>query len=217
MTISRRASFAAGAIAALVLGSGTAVAATGGKLILGRANSATSTTTITNSNGTPLALNAKSGTAPLKVNSKKAVANLNADLLDGRSASAFASVNGQTGTIEATGQGVDKDGNGFPEVIVANAACPAGTVRTGGGGADLTKTGLMFVSIADQGSSWTVAVATDNATAEDPTQVTASAVCYNPVGAVAGNTTARATSSGSTMSRVSPQLRAKIVDYAAKR
>ena len=213
--VTRRASFAAGAVAALVLGSGTAVAATGGKFILGQANSAGSTTGLTNKSGTALALTSKAGTAPLKVSGTTKVANLNADQVDGKSSTAFASVNGRTGTIEVQGQPIDQDKNGFPEVIVANAACPAGTQRTGGGGADGTKTGMTIVSIADTGGSWTFAVATDNATAEDPTSVTGSVVCYNPRGAVSGSTTRMAQTSS--WDRVSPAMKATIEAAAAKR
>ena len=62
---------------------GTAYAATGGTFLLGRSNAATSPTTLTNSAGTPLALNAKAGYAPLGVNSTTKVGRLNSDLLDG--------------------------------------------------------------------------------------------------------------------------------------
>lgn len=66
----------------LALG-GSAAAATGGAFILGRSNSASSTTLLTNGAGVPLALNARSGSAPLSVNSATKVARLNADKLDG--------------------------------------------------------------------------------------------------------------------------------------
>ena len=213
--VTRRASFAAGAVAALVLGSGTAVAATGGKFILGQANSASRTTGLTNKSGTALALTSKAGTAPLKVSGTTKVANLNADQVDGKSSTAFASVNGRTGTIDTAGQAVDQDSNGFPDFIVANAPCPAGTQRTGGGGADFTKTGVMIVNGPDSDGSWTVVVATDNATAENGSDVTASAVCYNPRGAVAGSSTRVAQTSS--WDRVSPAMKAKIEAAAAKR
>jgi hypothetical protein len=63
--------------------SGTAYAATGGPFILGRGNSATAPTGLSSSAGTPLVLNAKTGYAPLAVNSTTKVNRLNADLLDG--------------------------------------------------------------------------------------------------------------------------------------
>jgi hypothetical protein len=85
---------------------GIGLAADGGNLILGKPNTATSATllsapvsggkalTLTNpdatsSSSTALALNVASGHAPLAVNSSARVANLNADLLDGRDPSAI--------------------------------------------------------------------------------------------------------------------------------
>ncbi len=62
---------------------GTAVAATGSTFITGRGNSATTTTTLTNSGGIPLSLAARAGSAPLVVNSTVKVGRLNADLVDG--------------------------------------------------------------------------------------------------------------------------------------
>jgi hypothetical protein len=70
---------------------GTAVAATGGSFILGKSNSADAVSTLTNSTGPALSLRAPSGSAPLRVNRTVKVANLNADLLDGRDSSAFVS------------------------------------------------------------------------------------------------------------------------------
>ena len=81
---------------------GVGYAATGGNFILGHANSASATTALTGS-GTGAALsvtNSTSGkpaaafrvtgtTAPFTVNSSAAVANLNADLLDGISSAGF--------------------------------------------------------------------------------------------------------------------------------
>jgi hypothetical protein len=96
---------AAGAIAVLSLtvgAVGIATAANGGSLLLGRANHATSTTTLTNSTGTALSLVAGNGKPPLRVNSKTLVKNLNAERLDGLTASSFgatASVGESNGTI----------------------------------------------------------------------------------------------------------------------
>jgi hypothetical protein len=93
------------AVAALALGitlspAGDAVAAVK-SVLLGTKNKATSTTTISNSRGTALALNSPSGKAPLAVNSTGKVVNLNADRLDGLDSSAFARAGGQTGYIVA--------------------------------------------------------------------------------------------------------------------
>ncbi|MGZ4617970.1 MAG: hypothetical protein ACXV3F_04455 [Frankiaceae bacterium] len=88
-------------------------------LILGRTNYTAAQTNINNTAGTPLGLYAKSGYAPMYVNSTKQVARLNADYVDGYHASALAKVNSKTGIVPATDAG---------------AVCPTGTIATGGGG-----------------------------------------------------------------------------------
>lgn len=66
-------------------------AATGGSFILGHANSASTTTSLTRTTaGTTLTLNAQPGQQPLRVNSTVKATNLNADLLDGLDSSSFA-------------------------------------------------------------------------------------------------------------------------------
>src|SRR5690348_3393418 len=84
---------------------GTTYAATGGNVILGKANSATSPTSLTSKNtgaalnitqqstgtgATALALSAPAGKPPMTVSSGTKVANLNADKLDGIDSTAFA-------------------------------------------------------------------------------------------------------------------------------
>ena len=51
-----------GTLALLVAFTGTSVAATGGNLILGRSNTATSMTTLSNANGTALKVSSRAGT-----------------------------------------------------------------------------------------------------------------------------------------------------------
>ncbi len=65
---------------------GTAAAATGGNFVLGRANSESTGASLSTSSGSPLALNAPSGHAPLAVNQRVQVNNLNAQYVGGRSA-----------------------------------------------------------------------------------------------------------------------------------
>ena len=72
---------AIGALSIVVGGLGVATAANGGSLILGHSNSATSTTTLTDPDGTPLSLVGKSSKPPLKVSSSAQVPHLNASLL----------------------------------------------------------------------------------------------------------------------------------------
>jgi hypothetical protein len=76
-------------LALFVAMTGTATAATGGSFILGKGNSASTTTTLSNSNGVPLSLNSRSGSAPLKVGSSTKVSNLNVDKLDGLDSTQF--------------------------------------------------------------------------------------------------------------------------------
>jgi hypothetical protein len=78
-----------GVLALVVAGTGIADAANGGSLVLGHHNAATSTTTLTDNHGTPLALHGKTSDPPLTVNSSKEVKHLNAATVGGKSASAL--------------------------------------------------------------------------------------------------------------------------------
>jgi hypothetical protein len=100
-------------------------AANGGAWLLGKSNYESVKTTVTNNYGTALSLNSKSGYAPFTVNRTTKVTNLNADLLDGVTASSFARTTAKTGIVKHDGT---LDGVG--------AKCPTGTVSTGGGGFD---------------------------------------------------------------------------------
>lgn len=103
-----------------------AYAANGGSWLLGRSNSESATTTVTNSSGTPLSLKAKSGYAPLAVNSSKTVTNLSADKVDGISSGSFARSTAKSGVVLHAGYD-----------DYAGAKCPTGTIATGGGGYDI--------------------------------------------------------------------------------
>ena len=71
-------------------GTGTAYAANGGTLRLGGSNSATATTTLTNTNGTALKVVSKAGKPPISVGSNSTkVPYFNADKLDGKDSSQF--------------------------------------------------------------------------------------------------------------------------------
>jgi hypothetical protein len=178
--------FVAGAITALVLGSGTAVAATGGKFILGRSNAASTITTLTNKYGTALTLNSKAGQPSLRVNRNVKVPNLNADLLDGLDQTSLARASMRTGAGDVAATGSDTDGSGGLDFFYAKATCPSGTQRTGGGIGDFTATGVTLWNGPDVGNSWSVGVSVDETVDMDPTDVYASVVCLNPKGSVAG-------------------------------
>lgn len=90
-----------GVLAVAALLAAAASAATGGPVLLGKSNSATNPTVVQNTGpGAALDLKAKAGQPALKVNSNRLVPRLNADLLDGQSAGAFA----RTGSSYTKGQ-----------------------------------------------------------------------------------------------------------------
>jgi hypothetical protein len=74
----------------VAVGGGTAFAATGGTFVIGKANKESTATSLTRTTAGPaLVLAPKAGSAPLAVSSTVKVGNLNADLLDGKHATAF--------------------------------------------------------------------------------------------------------------------------------
>jgi hypothetical protein len=187
MRISRKGAFAVGLVTAVTLTSGTAYAANGGSLLLGRSNAATLPTGLANSAGTPLALTARAGYAPLTVNSGTKVTNLNADTVDGVTSGSFALTTGRTGFI--VGQSGDPDG------YVNTATCPAGTVGVGGGG----------FAIGEYDSLWYTGPNLDYDGKLIPNSWAAGAEwgavawvnCYNPRGAVPGASSYLPTASAS--------------------
>ena len=184
MRMSRTASFAAGAVVALVIGGGSAVAATGGTFLLGKSNYASTPTGLTNSGGVALSLKSKTGTAPLAVSSPTKVTNLNADQLDGISSGSFALKSGRTGVYANASFDIDETDPDTTAVVVW-ATCPTGTVITGGGGIDWTTDGRIVWNAPDdqQDNTWLVIVQLPKRTVTGD-EATATAVCYNPRGAV---------------------------------
>ena len=177
------AGIAVGVIATLVI-SGTAYAAPQARsLLLGGKNKVTKTTTLTNSKGTPLALNSGKKQPPLKVNSSRKVVRLNADYVDVVTSSAFARTAGRTGIIVA--QGGDELAPGA-SYAVAQAACPRGAQLTGGGGfANFPGDSLFYSGPGSRPNTWEVDSLADG-DASTTHQLVAYAVCYNPRGPVKG-------------------------------
>jgi hypothetical protein len=91
-----------GALSLVVGGLGVATAANGGSLTLGHSNTATKTTTLKDHKGTPLSLVGKKSKPPLKVNSNKEIAHLNAALVDGQHAGSLRT-SGSAGQFRHTG------------------------------------------------------------------------------------------------------------------
>jgi hypothetical protein len=116
---------AAGVLIVAVGGIGIATAANGGSLVLGHANTATSTTTLTDAGGTPLALVGKTSTPPLTVNSSTQVAQLNASMVGGQTA---AQLSAGSGAATVAALGAPLSSSGFtPTSVSATAALNAGT------------------------------------------------------------------------------------------
>ena len=172
--IIRRLSYAnvAATLALFVALGGTAYAANGGALLLGRSNAASVPTILTNTGaGAALALRPHAGQPPLSTSSAVRSPNLNADLLDGVDSTAFARVGGSTGVIAVE----DPTGD-------ATASCPAGTKLTGGGGVANDVDNVLWASAPIAPGTWGVGGVPSG---ED---TVAFAICYNPKGAVPGAT-----------------------------
>jgi hypothetical protein len=180
MSIRSSSAFVAGAVVALVLGTGTAYAANGGIFRLGRSNSATATTTLTNTHGTALKLNSKAGQPSLRVNRNTKVPSLNSDLLDGVDSGSFARVTAVGSTF---GSGfVDDNETSDPadDAVIALAVCPTGSQVVGGGGSDFTDDGTLYYSAPDAGDAWLVVSSTAGLDSTNAANVEAYARCWNP-------------------------------------
>ena len=129
----------------LALG-GTAEAASGGGFLLGRGNSATTTTSLSDSHGVPLSLAAKNGQPALRVNTTAKVPHLNSDLLDGLDSlqlqrATTASCAGGTGvktvasdgTTACTAYQLVSTPFSDASFLGADAVCPTGTSVISGG------------------------------------------------------------------------------------
>jgi hypothetical protein len=175
-----------GAVVGMSMLGGAAYAATGGTFLIGRANAATTTTTLTDTKGTPLSLVAKAGAPALKISNTVKIPNLNAALLGGRAESTFALAGGQFASISSTTTSAfDFNQDGTNDSRVAFATCPTGTVLVSGGADQdhstptYTPTAVL-ASVDAGGNQWVVA--TEGATSRP----VADAICYNPRGSVPG-------------------------------
>ena len=121
-------SVVAGVALAIGVG-GVGYAATGGNFILGGANSANRTSTLTSTAGSALALRAAPTTAPLAVSNSVKVSRLNADLVDGLDSSAFQ----RKGAIVRVSSPTFTPSEG-PINRQARAFCHPGEHAVGGGG-----------------------------------------------------------------------------------
>jgi hypothetical protein len=128
-------------VALVVGGAGIADAATGGAFLLGKANTENAKATLANTRGTPLALSAPPGKAPLAVNRKALVQNLNAQYVGGLSAGSLKA----TGGIGVTSINANIHISSDFSVVASTGRLPTGLyyvtatalvdVAAGGGGA----------------------------------------------------------------------------------
>jgi len=168
-----------GATIAVSLMGGAAYAATGGTFILGKSNSASTTTSLTNSSGTALALTSKSGTAPLRVSNGTKVALLNADRIDGLDSTSFARAGAAFSWATPAGAAVvdDWDGDQVDDSAYSIATCPAGTSVVSGGGVQdtgaTTDAGTTLYSGPSGSNGWVLQTA---GTTSNPV---AFAICFN--------------------------------------
>ena len=152
---------------------GAASAATAKSVLLGKSNSASTTTTVENTKGTALSLKAPSGKAPLAVSNSTTVKNLSADKLDGISSGSFARTKGITGTIPAD---PDRE-NGNHQAL-----CPAGTIVTGGGA--VSTSGIAFSARAINGDGTTLLNGWEAYPVDQSEEnFIVLAECYSPTGA----------------------------------
>ena len=113
------------ALAVLVLGTGVAGAATGGTFVLGRVNVAATTTVLASSRSTPLDLRGPSTLRPLSVSSSVVVPHLNADLVDGLTATQLQRRVTGACPVDAAMTGLGADGR--PSCVRLE---PVGTLQT---------------------------------------------------------------------------------------
>ena len=216
MHASRLTLFVAGAVATLVLGSGTAIAANGGNITIGRNNHATSLTGLTNTNGSALSLQSKAGYPALKVGNTSKVVNLNADLVDGLSSGDLARTAGRTGSFDVDGLSFDLDLDTFPDTIIAEAQCPPGTQFTGGGHSNYTTSGVTLEAMPGiTAESFVVIVGVDETVTENVQDVSAAVTCYSPTGAIEGSYRSRRTTEASAATRLPAATVKKLTARAA--
>jgi hypothetical protein len=168
---------------ALVLGAGGgAAAATGGNFVLGKANTETTTATLSNSQGTPLKLSAPAGTAPLAVNRTALVPNLNAQYLSGFTFDQLAVQGGDGYTRPGTATPIDFNG----EKVVSTGNLSPGTYY-------VNATAALDVAAGDvQGSCFIVK-------GSDPTSVINAGGEYREGSVEAAETAAIAVTGGDTI------------------
>jgi hypothetical protein len=177
---------------ALVLGllfgaASMAFGANGGNFILGQNNTATLLTKLTgnvngaamqvvnnnaDANDTALSLSVQAGEAPMRVNSSTQVSNLNADFVDGRSASSFVA-----NSTYRLGQGQERLGEELGDGSkVLSQSCLPGDRMLSGGPASVNAASDVLDSFARDTNTWQARI-NDSAVAEPGDSFTVAVLC----------------------------------------
>lgn len=100
----------------------------------------------------------------------------------------YASKRAATRSYDGISEAYDFDEDGYADIVIAYSLCPRGTQMTGGGSANLTRTGLELASAPDLSGkeAWYTAVAIDESVREDPDALVATVVCWSPKGTPSG-------------------------------
>lgn len=157
-------------VAVVFVAAPTALAANGKPWLLGKGNSATKTTALGGDRGvngpmlrvinndagtdaTALDLRVQPGLAPMTVNSSVPVDNLNADLVDGRSAAAFVA-----NSTYRLGQGQERAGTAEAGGKVLSQSCLTGDRLLSGGPASVNANSYVLDSFAVDTATWQVRI-----------------------------------------------------------
>jgi hypothetical protein len=133
------------ALALVLGGAGGAAAANGGNFLLGKANTETAPASLSNTKGTPLKLLAPANVAPLSVNRKTLIPNLNANFVGGLTFDQLATQGGDGFTPLNAFIPIDGDG----EEIASTGHLAPGTCY-------VTATALVDVATGDDGVLCTI-------------------------------------------------------------
>jgi hypothetical protein len=154
-------------VAVVFVAAPTALAANGKPWLLGKNNSATKTTALggtagvngptvrlinnnANPDATALELRVEPGLAPMIVDSSTQVENLNADLVDGRSASSFVA-----NSTYRLGQGQERAGDALSDGSkVLSQSCQSGDRLLSGGPASVNAASDVLDSFAQDTNTW---------------------------------------------------------------
>jgi hypothetical protein len=154
----------------LIMATGSASAASDKPVLLGKTNTASTQTKVTNTKGPAMVFTSSKTTPPFAIGEKNkhTVKYLSADMLDGKSSGAFAAAASSTGTVINTG--------------LAPATCPSGTKLTGGGVASVFGDPVIYSGPGFDTNGNFVANSWQGLSSGDPAGVYSLATCISLTG-----------------------------------